>query len=183
MLGNQNLMILMMLDYHKTVFEEEMKHRYDVFNFVRSNKNYWQRSNLEGHVTGSAWVLHPQGDSVLLIHHKKLDRWLQPGGHVDAEDETIWATAHRELIEETGLEDVTMPSNHVFDVDVHEIPARGEVPAHFHYDLRFFFQANSEVLKADFTEVKNIRWVPLLDLIGDETEQSIRRMAMKTIGV
>jgi 8-oxo-dGTP pyrophosphatase MutT (NUDIX family) len=100
---------------------------------------------------------------------------------VDETDETIWATARRELVEETGLEDVTMPSNHVFDVDVHEIPAHGEVPAHFHYDLRFLFQANSEVLNADFTEVKNIRWVPLLDLIGENVEQSIRRMALKTV--
>lgn len=181
MLGNQNLMILMMLDGHETTFEEESKHRYDIFNFVKSNKNYWQRSNLAGHVTGSAWVLSPNGESVLLIHHKKLDRWLQPGGHVDAQDETIWATALRELVEETGLRDVSMPSNHVFDVDVHEIPARGEEPTHFHYDLRFFFRANIEGLDADFSEVKDIRWVPILDLIGEETEQSIRRMALKSM--
>jgi 8-oxo-dGTP pyrophosphatase MutT (NUDIX family) len=181
MLGNQNLMILMMLDYHETTFEEESKHRYDIFNFVKSNKNYWQRSNLAGHVTGSAWVLSPNGESVLLIHHKKLDRWLQPGGHVDAQDETIWATALRELVEETGLRDVSMPSNHVFDVDVHEIPARGEVSAHFHYDLRFLFQASTEALEADSSEVKDIRWVPILDLISEGIEQSIRRMALKSM--
>ncbi|MBI1226450.1 MAG: NUDIX domain-containing protein [Bacteroidetes bacterium] len=182
MLGDHNLMILRMLDCHETPFKEEKKHHHDIFNFVKSNQNYWQRSNLAGHLTGSAWVLHPKGDRVLLIHHKKLDRWLQPGGHVDEQDETIWATAHRELVEETGLRDVSMPSNQLFDVDVHEIPARKEEPAHFHYDMRFLFQANTEVLDADFSEVKNIRWVPLLDLIGETVEQSIRRMALKTIG-
>lgn len=173
--------LLHLLANHQTDFLEEAAFRRQVEDFLLRNDGFWQRTTLEGHITGSAWVLHPKGDSVLLIHHKKLDRWLQPGGHVDETDETIWATARRELVEETGLEDVTMPSNHVFDVDVHEIPARGEVPAHFHYDLRFLFQANSEVLNADFSEVKNIRWVPLLDLIGENVEQSIRRMALKTV--
>ncbi len=172
-----------MLERHETTFGEELKFRYDTFNFVKANPDYWQRSNLVGHITGSVWVLSPDGQNALLIHHKKLDRWLQPGGHVDAQDETIWATALRELVEETGLRDVSMPSNRVFDVDVHEIPARGEEPTHFHYDLRFLFQANTEVLDADFSEVKDIRWVPILDLIDEGTEQSIRRMALKTASI
>lgn len=173
--------LINLLAQHGSSFPEELYFRQQIEDFLLRNDEFWQRTTLAGHITGSAWVLHPASGSILLIHHKKLDRWLQPGGHVDELDETIWATALRELVEETGLEDVTMPSNQLFDVDVHEIPARGEVPAHFHYDLRFLFQANSEVLDADFSEVKNIRWVPVLELVGENVEQSIRRMALKTV--
>lgn len=175
--------LLDLLAQHQTEFPEEAAFRQQVEHFLLRNDEFWQRTTLTGQITGSAWVLSPDSQNVLLIHHKKLDRWLQPGGHVDEQDESIWATARRELVEETGLSDVVMSSNRLFDVDVHEIPARGEEPAHLHYDLRFLFQANSEALSANFTEVKNIRWVPLLDLIGEETEPSIRRMALKTLEI
>ncbi len=176
-----NLMLLMMLERHETQFEEERKFRYDTFNFVKNNRDFWQRTNLAGHITGSAWVLSPDGEHVLLIHHKKLDRWLQPGGHVDATDKTVADTALREATEECGLSGLTLLSNLFFDVDVHEIPERGHEPTHFHYDLRFVFRAESMAVDANLLEVKNSRWVPLLDLIGEGTEQSIRRMAMKTM--
>jgi hypothetical protein len=52
------------------------------------------------HVTGSAIVLGPRG--VLLLRHKRLGIWLQPGGHIDP-GETPWAAALREAHEETGL--------------------------------------------------------------------------------
>jgi 8-oxo-dGTP pyrophosphatase MutT (NUDIX family) len=176
-----NLLVLMGLDAYKTNFQEEMKFQYDIFEFIKKNRDFWQRTNLAGHITGSAWVLSPDREHVLLIHHKKLDRWLQPGGHVDETDKTVADTALREANEECGLSDLTLLSNLFFDVDVHEIPARGHEPTHFHYDLRYLFQANSKNVDANFIEVKNIRWVPLLDLIGEDTEQSIRRMALKAI--
>ena len=175
--------LLMMLERHETKFEEEQKFRYDTYNFVKNNPAFWQRSTLAGHITGSAWVLSPDGGSVLLIHHKKLDRWLQPGGHVDATDKTVADTALREAKEECGLSGLTLLSNLFFDVDVHEIPERGHEPTHFHYDLRFVFRAESTDVDANLLEVKNSQWVPLLDLIGEGTEQSIRRMALKTVAM
>ncbi len=132
-----------MLEQHDTTFEEELEFRSDIFDFVKNNWNCWQRSNLAGHITGSAWVLSPDGSSVLLIHHKKLDRWLQPGGHVDETDQTVADTALREVMEECGLSNLTLAAPVIFDVDVHEIPARGHEPTHFHYDLRFAFRAAS----------------------------------------
>ena len=170
-----------MLEQHETAFQEELKFRYDTFNFVKENQNCWQRSNLAGHITGSAWVLSPDGQRVLLIHHKKLDRWLQPGGHVDEADATIADTALREVTEECGLTGLTLLTPRFFDVDVHEIPERGHEPMHFHYDLRFAFRAASMDFDANFLEVKNIRWVPMAELIAEGTEQSIRRMALKSV--
>lgn len=174
--------LLDLLAKHQTDFPEEAAFRQQVEDFLLRNDEFWQRTTLEGHITGSAWVLHPSGGSVLLIHHKKLDRWLQPGGHVDETDETVAQTAFRELAEECGLSNASLLSPQLFDVDVHEIPARGNEPAHFHHDLRFIFQAETAMLDANFREVKNIRWVPLAELTGAETEQSIRRMALKTVG-
>ena len=173
--------VFAMLGQYQTSFPEEIAFRQQVIDFVLRNDACWQRSTVAGHLTGSAWVLSPDGSSVLLIHHKKLDRWLQPGGHVDEADSTLADTAQREVMEECGLRDLTLLSPKVFDVDVHEIPARGHEPAHFHYDLRFAFRAGSMDFDANFNEVKNIRWVALAGLIAEDTEQSIRRMAMKAL--
>lgn len=171
--------LLAQLERHQTAFPEEAAFRQQVIDFLLRNDDFWQRTTLEGHITCSAWVLHPSTGSALLLHHKKLDRWLQPGGHVDEVDSTIVDTALRELLEETGLTNVQLIDPQLFDVDVHEIPARGHEPTHLHLDLRYLFQAGTTELAADFSEVKNIRWVPLLELIAEGTEQSIRRMAMK----
>jgi len=175
--------LLAQLEHHQTDFAEEVAFQQQGMDFLRCNNDFWQRSNLAGHITGSAWVLSPDGEQVLLIHHKKLDRWLQPGGHVDETDKTVAETALRELQEETGLTDVALLFPQFFDVDVHEIPERTHEPAHFHYDLRYLFQAANTDFDANLLEVKNIRWVPLLELIGENTEQSIRRMAMKTLEI
>ena len=175
--------ILQELAQHQTDFPKEAIFRQQVLDFVLRNDDFWQRTNLAGHLTGSAWILSPDGSSVLLIHHKKLDRWLQPGGHVDEADRSLADTALREVVEECGLSNLTLDSPVIFDVDVHEIPARGHEPAHFHYDLRFAFRAASMDFDANFLEVKNIRWVPLAELVAKGTEQSIRRMALKSLGL
>lgn len=173
--------LLAQLEQHQTTYVEEADFRQQVIDFLCRNDAFWQRTTLEGHITGSAWVLSPDGSSALLIHHKKLDRWMQPGGHVDETDDTVADTALRELREETGLKDARLLQPNLFDVDVHEIPARGHEPTHLHLDLRYLFQAGSMELSADFSEVNNIRWMPLASLLAEGTEQPIRRMALKTV--
>jgi 8-oxo-dGTP pyrophosphatase MutT (NUDIX family) len=97
------------------------------------------REDAEGHVTASAVVAHASGDPrFLLVFHRKLDRWLQPGGHVEPGDETVFDTALREALEETGLKDFASPiQDAILDLDVHPIPAFGDEAAHLHYDVRF----------------------------------------------
>jgi 8-oxo-dGTP pyrophosphatase MutT (NUDIX family) len=96
-----------------------------------------------GHITCTGLVSAPDGGDILLVHHRRLDRWLLPGGHVDAADVEIWDAARREVIEETGvaLVDDTRPT--LVGIDVHGIPpGRGE-PYHLHHDLLFAFRARS----------------------------------------
>src|SRR5690606_25147466 len=59
-----------------------------------------------GHFTASAFVLSPDRQSLLLIHHRKLGLWLQPGGHLEPADPNVRAAARREVAEEVGLEDL-----------------------------------------------------------------------------
>jgi 8-oxo-dGTP pyrophosphatase MutT (NUDIX family) len=94
-----------------------------------------------GHITASGMVIAPDGERVLLVHHRRLDRWLLPGGHVEPADATLPDAARREVIEETGA--LLDPSATLAGADVHGIPAKGREPYHLHHDLLFRFHAIS----------------------------------------
>lgn len=154
-------------------------------NFVRrflallKRDDCYCRSSLEAHLTGSAWIVNQKYDKALLIHHKKLNRWLQPGGHADG-IENIYQVAHTEALEETGLSNLTS-NGRIFDIDIHLIPARKEVPEHYHYDVRFLFVADEDKPIAKNHESNEIRWIDI-HLLNRYTgnEPSIMRMAAKT---
>ena len=129
-----------------------------------------------GHITGSAWIVDPSGTEVLLTHHRKLDRWLQPGGHSDGDPDTL-AVALREAEEETGLTVVPVDGA-IFDLDVHPIPARGAEPEHFHFDVRFALRAESlEYVVSD--ESHDLAWVAIDRLERRTDEESVLRMGRK----
>lgn len=117
-----------------------------------------------GHVTASAFVTTPDGSALLLIHHSKLQRWLQPGGHIEPEDADVLAGARREVLEEVGIQELELARPGLFDVDVHDIPARGSQPAHQHFDVRFWFSTPSRQLRAG-SDALAARWVDVADLL------------------
>jgi len=172
------------LQQHKSNFAEEVVFLAQTIAFVEENKQFWQRSTLEGHLTGSAWILSADGGSVLLLHHAKLNRWLQPGGHADESDGSLAETARREAMEECGIQRLALLSTTLFDVDVHEIPTRGHEPTHLHYDLRFLFSAQEGAeIERNLLETKDIAWVRIEELCKETTPQSLRRMALKTVNI
>ena len=133
------------------------------------------RATQEGHLTGSAFLVNAERTAAWLIWHEKLQRWLQPGGHLEPEDASAWHGALRELCEETGLTETEVSSDgQLFDVDVHLIPARGNEAAHFHYDLRFLF-----VLREGASPITG-RWIALTELAGFD-EASLARLARKVL--
>ncbi len=173
---------LALLRQHRTDFEEECSFVGQTISFVEQHDHFWQRSTLEGHLTGSAWVLSADGRSVLLLHHTKLDRWLQPGGHADELDDSLVETARREAKEECGLAELNLLSPYIFDVDVHEIPLRGNEPAHLHFDLRFLFSVPESIkIERNLLETNDIAWVQIDELCGASTPTSLRRMAQKSL--
>ncbi len=110
-----------------------------------------------GHLTASGIVFSPDHQDVLLVHHRRLDRWLQPGGHVEEDDESPLATARREVIEETG---VTLTEDHppfLYGVHIHVIPASELEPEHLHYDMMFEFHAADTLLEPG-AEVVDAKW-------------------------
>src|ERR1700709_1998729 len=98
-----------------------------------------------GHFTASAFVLSPDRHDVILIHHKKLGIWVQPGGHVEASDADLASAARREVAERVGGGGLASlgPDVALSDVDTHAIPARKSEPAHEHFDTRFAFVART----------------------------------------
>ena len=177
-----------LLNAYVTVFDEEKLYHKLALELVRQHPDdCWQRSLLTGHFTGSAWVLSPDGAQALLIHHRNLDKWVQPGGHADDTDASLAETARREAVEECGLSGLTLLSEEIFDLDIHVIPAKRDIPEHLHYDVRFLFQAENEALSADFSEVKAVKWVALESIVVSSLpslghlQQSVRRMAVKSL--
>ncbi len=144
--------------------------------FVDSHPDCFHRSCRVGHVTGSAWIVDATGDRVLLAHHRKLGRWLQPGGHSDGEPDTL-AVALREAREESGL-DVRALDDAIFDIDVHRVPARGREPAHRHFDVRFLVRAAHDRFTVS-EESHALAWVPAAGLGALTDEESVLRMARK----
>jgi 8-oxo-dGTP pyrophosphatase MutT (NUDIX family) len=158
--------------------EKESKEK--ILDFVYNNDNFTGRENAKGHITGASWIISKDRKKVLLTHHLKLNMWLQLGGHVEG-DEYILETALREAEEESGLTTLICLSDKIFDVDVHLFPKRGEVEAHYHYDIRFLFEADEdEELRRQKSESKSIKWIPLDEVPNYAKEGTILRMTNKT---
>jgi len=151
----------------------------DLFtDFAATQVDAAERSLSFGHLTGSAWLVDAAGTRVLLTHHRKLDRWLQLGGHADG-DVDLARVALREAEEESGLRDLVVEAE-IFDLDRHEIPARGDEPAHWHYDVRHVVRAlgGEDFVVSD--ESHALGWCDIAALAVDEsTDASLRRMARK----
>jgi 8-oxo-dGTP pyrophosphatase MutT (NUDIX family) len=128
-----------------------------------------------GHLTGSAWVVNRGGDKVLLLHHGKLNRWLQPGGHADGEFD-LASVALREVQEESGLSTLALFHPRIFDVDIHEIPPHKGEPAHLHFDVRFVVQADESEPLVLSEESNALAWVELSKLPKFTHEESVLRM-------
>lgn len=150
----------------------------DFSEFVKSESRCFERSLEKGHITGSAWVVNATGCEVLLTHHRKLDRWLQLGGHADGESNVL-GVAMKEAEEESGLIDFTHIGSGIFDIDIHLIPERRDEPAHFHYDVRYVLRANGSLNYTVSDESHDLRWVKLDDVKTLTTESSMMRMVAK----
>lgn len=146
--------------------------------FVEANEDCFERSLAIGHVTGASWIVNETGDQVLLTHHAKLDIWIQPGGHADG-DSDVLAVARKEAQEETGLDPIALVTSEIFDLDIHDIPARKEIPAHEHFDVRFAFRHSGDGQFVVTEESHDLAWVPVAELSRYTDESSIHRMARK----
>jgi 8-oxo-dGTP pyrophosphatase MutT (NUDIX family) len=144
----------------------------------------FDRSSLPGHVTASAFVFNSPPHHLLLIRHPTLNRWLQPGGHIEAVDASLLQAAMREVYEETGLADLLSPLGEVpLDVQVQDIPATKSMPAHQHHDIRMLltFEGGSEIRVRN--EVLAASWFATGALRSRGIEGDILKAADKALRV
>lgn len=150
--------------------------------FVAAHEDCFERSCLEGHVTGSAWIVSADHEKVLLTHHAKLGRWLQLGGHSDG-DPDPFRVALREAREESGLwEFLNLEPGGAplpLDIDIHEIPSRAAEPSHFHYDVRYLLVAAPGQRLVQSDESRGLRWIERSRLRELSRERSLLRLDEK----
>lgn len=191
--------LLHMLERYAAANPEEARCARRIESLVREREDCFERSCLPGHITASAWIVSPDHRECLLTHHRKLDRWLQLGGHADG-DPDVLAVALREAREESGMQDFShlifegtaagtlesladpSPRERIpmpLDIDVHSIPARGDEPQHEHHDIRYLLVAGPGQSLAISDESHDLAWVTWdrLDTVGGD--ESLLRMARK----
>ncbi|NML19997.1 NUDIX hydrolase [Pseudoflavitalea sp. G-6-1-2] len=172
--------IISLLRNYNTTDAHENGMLQNMLRFIETNTDCFERSLLIGHVTGSAWILNKERTHALLMHHKKLNKWFQPGGHCDG-DADVMHVAAKEAFEETGLE-VNPISTAIFDVDHHQIPESKGIPEHTHYDIRFLFEANRTTDElASNSEARAVRWIALEEIDRYNNDESIMRMVRKSV--
>ncbi|MEO5813392.1 MAG: NUDIX hydrolase [Rhodanobacter sp.] len=146
--------------------------------FLATPEGIFERRHAHGHFTGSAWLVSADGQRVLLLHHRKLGRWLQPGGHAVG-DADLAQVALREAGEETGVTGSRIEGG-IFDIDRHRIPLRGTQADHWHYDVRHVVRAGADEHFTRNHESRALAWRPVRDVANDVTlDSSLRRMAGK----
>ena len=123
-------------------------------------------------------MVNADGSRALLHHHRKLDRWLQFGGHCDG-DEDVLRVAQRGTFEECGIEGLIVASSRPFDLDIHEIPARASEPAHWHYDVRYVLIAPERALHTASGESKELRWFTASEMEQLPLDAGLQRLVRK----
>lgn len=173
--------LIQRLSIYKSPFMEESAMIGRTLDFVQRHTNCFDRTLTHGHVTGSAWVINPSRTHALLLHHRKLDRWFQPGGHADG-DPDILQVVLKEVSEESGIEmqNIKLLSDYIFDLDIHTIYPSNHDERHLHYDVRFLLEIDDSITIPGNDESHQVLWVPLHQVSRYNNMRSLHRMVRKT---
>ncbi len=150
----------------------------DAIAFIGLHPDCLVRTCIPGHLTGSAFVVNAARTRTLLTLHRKLGRWLNPGGHADG-DPDLPAVGLREAREESGLSSVRLVSGKLLDFDRHWIPERKAEPGHFHYDFRFLCEADDGEALGISEESVDLAWFELGEVAALNPSESMRRLVEK----
>lgn len=175
--------LLKLLDAHTCVDDAECESVALAKQMIVQHTDIWLQSCKEGHVTGSGLILDLENKKVLLLHHRKLQLWLQMGGHGEDEFDSS-QTALREAFEESGLDDLAFfPDRErpmLIDVDTHIIPARNEQVEHYHIDFRYLFSTSSpEKVQLVQAEAKAVQWFAFSEIAALRLKPATLRLIQK----
>jgi 8-oxo-dGTP pyrophosphatase MutT (NUDIX family) len=174
-------LLLATLASHRAEDEKEATDLANMRRYAETLGDPLSPAELPAHFTASAIVVDTARDHVCMVHHKKLERWLQPGGHVEAADHgKLELTALREVREETGLDVVLYAlAPAPLDVDIHVIPARGPAAEHEHLDVRFLALATTSTTTVDPNESLGVRWFTWEEAREKASDPALVRMLAK----
>lgn len=146
---------------------------------------------MEKHFTATVYIL--DGDRVLLIHHRKFNKWLPPGGHIDP-NEIPSDAAKREALEETGLEIELLKQENIWITSwnansierpylclLEEVPAYGDKPAHKHIDFIYLAKPIGGREKINPTETEGMHWFTLEEINALKSDEEIFAETQKTL--
>ncbi|MEQ8211936.1 MAG: NUDIX hydrolase [Lacipirellulaceae bacterium] len=179
--------LLKLLDEYQRQYADESVVTERIRSLVTASADCFERTCRPGHITGSAWVMNADRSRCLLVHHRKLGKWLQPGGHADG-DANVARVAMKEALEETGLRSLMFASPSPLDLDVHVIPERRDADgnliedAHEHHDVRFLILAADEEEPVVSDESHDVRWFTERELLEVTDEESVLRLWRKARG-
>jgi 8-oxo-dGTP pyrophosphatase MutT (NUDIX family) len=147
-----------MLEGYYPVDTVEQSYKKQMVEFIIKNNDCFERSLSSGHITASSWLLNKDHSKALLMHHAKLDKWFQLGGHCDGNSDVI-EVAIKEAQEESGINAIEVIQPSIFDIDIHLIPENSKEKAHYHYDVRFLLHVVSDEQIIQNNESKELRWI------------------------
>ena len=174
--------LLDQLDRYRTTYLDEAAFVERARQFVAAHPDTFYRHHLPAHVSASTWVVNPDRTAVLLMHHRKLDRWLQPGGHADG-DTDMRQVALKECNEETGVapEHIRLVGDGIFDVDIHRTQEPfPDAEEHDHIDIRYLVEIDDRLPVPGNEESFALSWIPIPLVARYSNSRSTLRMLDKT---
>lgn len=173
--------LLQLLAKYQPADDTEQQIKSDINSFIQANANCFNNHLEAGHITASAWIYDPKTKMVGLVHHAKLDKWVQTGGHSDDNPDTA-SESLREAQEEFGEKGLFMRENKIFCLDIHHLPydAKRSVPPHLHYDITFLVVGDSSIQPVLSEESYDAKWIALDDVLTYNSDSGITRMVNKT---
>jgi 8-oxo-dGTP pyrophosphatase MutT (NUDIX family) len=176
---HRNDLLNQLRSYH-TRFMDEVAYVRRAIAYIEQNENVFERA-APVHITASAWVVSPDREQVLLLHHRKYGHWFPPGGHADG-DADVLRVALKECTEETGVEpsQIKLIDTTIFDVDLHDVPRVGQIQAHGHIDIRFLVEIDDRLRIPGNNESHEVKWFSLYEVMQMNRFRSTYRMLEKT---
>jgi len=167
--------VVALLESYRPHDDQQSEVRRSMLAFLRQHPDALERTCEPGHFTASALVVADDTERFVLLHHTKLQRWLQPGGHVDGSS-NMPAAAWREATEETGIDGLSVVVPAV-DLDIHTVDHGDALGEHLHLDLRFVVVAPPDAAAPGNHESLELRWVDPDGLAELADEPGLLRLA------
>ena len=167
-----------LIEKYQPLYQKELIFKEKILELISTCDDCFLRSCRVGHFTASAFLLNKELSHVLLMHHTKLDKWMQLGGHCDG-DADILGVAIKEAQEESGIKEIKPLNSEIFDIDIHLIPPSNKDEAHYHFDIRFLLHAYNDDKVCKNHESKELRWIKKDSTELPSKSDSVTRMFEK----